>query len=171
MTSTRHLSPAEWDLWHSWMEAQRVLTSEVDRSLQAEVGISKAEFSILRTLREAPRATLRVGDLSAALRWEKSRVSHLLSRMENRDLVERIEDGAPGRRTAVRLSRDGRATIDSGLQVHEDNVRRLFVDPMTTEQADAIRTWSDHTIASQPPATVGLVSPSQDHQPSFEDQD
>lgn len=147
MTS-RALSSNDWDLWHSWQEAQRTVTAEIDRSLQAEVGISKAEFSILRTLATEPDATLRVGDLGAALRWEKSRVSHLLSRMESRDLVDRIEGGAPGRRTAVTLSLHGRSVIQAALRVHEESVRHLFIDRLSPEQAAAIRTWSTQTMNS-----------------------
>ena len=151
MTS-RSLSSAEWDLWHTWMEAQGVVVAQVDSALQSEVGISKAEFSILRTLREAPDSTLRVRDLGAALHWEKSRVSHLLGRMENRALVERREGGAPGRRTAVSLSRHGHEIIEAALRVHEVTVRRLFIDPLSVEQADAIRAWSEQTITASRPA-------------------
>lgn len=146
----RSLTPAEWDLWHSWMEAQHIVVTDVDRSLQAEAGISKAEFSILRTLGSAPDAPLRVGDLGAALRWEKSRVSHLLTRMENRDLVERIEDGAPGRRTAVTPSANGLKVLEAALSVHERSVARLFFDRVTSEQLVAIRAWSEQTTHASP---------------------
>lgn len=141
------LSTAQWDLWHGWMEAQGVLAAEVDRSLQTEIGISKAEFSVLRSLQTTPDTALRVSDLSASLRWEKSRVSHLLSRMEKRGLVERIEGGAPGRRTAIKLTSHGQEIVASALHVHESNVRRLFVDRLTPEQATAIRAWSEQTLA------------------------
>ncbi len=151
MTS-RALSSAEWDLWHTWMAAQGLVVAQVDSALQSEVGISKAEFSILRTLCGAPDSTLRTGDLGAALHWEKSRVSHLLGRMESRGLVESMEDGAPGRRTAVSLSRHGHEIIQAALRVHEATVRRLFIDPLTVEQADAIRAWSEQTIIASRPA-------------------
>lgn len=149
--SPRPLTPAQWSLWHAWMEAQNVLIAEVDGALQSEVGISKAEFSILRTLHLAADSTLRVGDLGALLRWEKSRVSHLLTRMEARRLVTRNEDGAPGRRTAVSLSPHGRQVIEKGLRVHEESVRRLFFDRLTGEQEDAIRAWSEAMTAPSPP--------------------
>lgn len=146
--TTTPLSESDWNLWHSWMEAQRLVVEEVDRSLQEAVGISKAEFSVLRTLGNAAGSTLRVGELGAALRWEKSRVSHLLTRMEGRGLVERIEDGAAGRRTAVALSRSGRSTATAALRVHEDSVRRLFVERLEPGQAAVIRAWSEQVIAA-----------------------
>ncbi|UFS58192.1 MarR family winged helix-turn-helix transcriptional regulator [Subtercola endophyticus] len=154
----RLLTPAEWDLWHSWMEAQRIVVAQIDGSLQNVAGISKAEFSLLRTLGNAPEAVLRVGALGAALRWEKSRVSHLLSRMENRGLVERIEAGAPGRRTAVTLSPHGLDVLTTALRVHERSVGDLFIDRLTGEQSTAIRTWSQQTLNRSPLAEPGSTS-------------
>jgi DNA-binding MarR family transcriptional regulator len=136
------------------MVAQREVVAEIDRTLQSEVGISKAEFSVLRTLQLADDTTLRVGDLGASLRWEKSRVSHLLSRMEERDLVIRSEDGAPGRRTAVSLSQRGRQSIEVGLRVHEASVRRLFIDRLTGQQAEVIGAWSEGILATCQGRTV-----------------
>lgn len=148
MSETRTLSASEWELWRTWMEAQRALAAEVDRSLQAEVGVSKAEFSVLLTLQGAPEATLRVGDLATALRWEKSRVSHLLSRMERRGFVSRAESGAPGRRTAISLNPEGSEIAAAAIRVHDTNVRRLFFDRATAGQVEAIRAWSEQTLSS-----------------------
>jgi DNA-binding MarR family transcriptional regulator len=154
----RSMSSADWALWHSWMEAQRVVASQIDGALQARVGISKAEFSVLRALGTAADSTLRVGALAAALQWEKSRVSHLLTRMENRRLVDRREAGAPGRRTAVTLSHHGDEVLEAALNVHESSVVDLFISRLTRDQASAIRTWSDRVIstASSPIAPASL---------------
>ena len=56
MAQTRTLEPEEWELWHTWMRAQRLLARELDRCLQRDYGISKTEFSVLVTLRQAPSA-------------------------------------------------------------------------------------------------------------------
>jgi DNA-binding MarR family transcriptional regulator len=148
MAAVPTLSSDEWALWHDLMEAQRILAAEVDAALQSTVGISKAEFSVLVTLRNSPEAEIRVGDLAAALRWEKSRVAHLLSRMESRGLVQRAEGGAPGRRTAISLSSAGRDAAEAALLVHARTIRRLFFDRVTTAQAAAIQTWSEDLIRS-----------------------
>src|SRR3954471_21683659 len=95
MSEARTLEPEDWAFWDTWMRAQRLLVRELDRGLQRDCGISKAEFGVLVTLRRP----MRVGELADALGWEKSRVAHLLTRMEKRGLVARTEDGAVGRRT------------------------------------------------------------------------
>lgn len=150
MSAAEDLTARDWAFWHAWTEAQRALAAEVDRALQAETGISKAEFSVLVTLRQAAEDRLRVGDLAGALRWDKSRVSHLLDRMEGRDLVHREEDGAPGRRTAVRLSPAGREAVDAAVRVHAGLVRRLFFDRLEADERAAIGRWSAQMVDPAP---------------------
>jgi DNA-binding MarR family transcriptional regulator len=155
MAEPSTLEPEQWELWHTWMQAQRLLTRELDRDLQRDFGISKAEFSVLVTLHEAPGHQLRVGELVESLAWEKSRVSHLLTRMENRELVERPESEAGSRRTGVRLTAAGRRAVEGAVLGHAGNIRRYFFDPLTPEQAAAIRAWSEHVVERIEPRSDG----------------
>jgi len=147
MTQTRDLDPEEWELWGAWTHAQRLLAQEVDAALQRDFGISKAEFSVLMTLWRADGRYLRVGGIAESLRWEKSRVSHQLTRMEKRGFVTRAEEGAHGRRTGIALTGEGRRAVRDALTGHAGTLRRHFFDPLTPRQADAIRSWSEQTIA------------------------
>jgi len=147
MAKTRTLEPEEWALWHTWMRAHRLLARELDRDLQREHAISKAEFSVLVTLRQTPAGPMRVSALVDALGWEKSRVSHQLTRMENRGLVQRADGEPGGRRVSIALTDTGRRTVDSAIVSHGANIRRHFFDPATAEQAAAIRAWSEATVA------------------------
>ncbi|MFL6118541.1 MarR family winged helix-turn-helix transcriptional regulator [Actinophytocola sp.] len=140
------LEPEEWALWDVWMRAQRLLARELDRGLQRDCGISKAEFSVLVTLWRAPGRVLRVGELSDSLDWEKSRVSHLLTRMENRGFVERVRSGTSGRRAGIGLTAEGRRVVQSAVRGHAGNIRRHFFDTLTPDQAAAIRAWSERTV-------------------------
>ncbi|GIM91282.1 MarR family winged helix-turn-helix transcriptional regulator [Paractinoplanes toevensis] len=146
MTQPRTLEPEEWDLWNSWMQAQRLLTRELDRRLQQDYGISKAEFSVLVTLHRSPGGRMRVGELAESLTWEKSRVAHLLTRMENRELVKRTENGAGGRRTGIGLTAKGRDAAENAILGHADNIRRFFFEPLTPSQTTAIQAWSRQTV-------------------------
>lgn len=136
------LEPAEWEFWDTWMRAQRLLVRELDRGLQRDCGVSKAEFSVLITLTQP----MRVGELADALAWEKSRVAHLLTRMENRGLVARTEDGATGRRTGIELTDEGRHVAARATRAHGDNIRHLVLDRLTPEQSAAIRAWSEEVV-------------------------
>ena len=160
MARTRTLGPEEWAFWDTWMRAQRLLTRELDRGLQRACGISKPEFSLLVTLWRAPGREMRVGGLSASLDWEKSRVSHLLTRMEKRGLVARTRSGPAGRRTGIGLTAEGHRAVQDALAEHARVVRHYALDTLTPVQSAAIRTWSERLIdridrdGTEPPATA-----------------
>jgi DNA-binding MarR family transcriptional regulator len=127
------------------MQAQRLLARELDRDLQRDYGISKAEFSVLVTLHRAAEGQMRVGELAESLAWEKSRVAHQLTRMENRELVDRIEN-RPGRRIGIGLTAKGRSAVENAILGHADNIRRYFFETLTPEQAAAIHVWSQQVV-------------------------
>lgn len=143
----RTLTPEQWALWHAWMRAHRLLNRELDRDLQREYGISKAEFSVLVTLHQAPGGQMRVGELAESLDWEKSRVAHQLTRMENRELVARTDNESNGRRAAISLTTKGHTAVQDAILGHADNIRRYFFDALTPDQAAAIHEWSRQTVA------------------------
>jgi DNA-binding MarR family transcriptional regulator len=146
VTETRSLQPEEWEFWDTWMRAQRLLARELERGLQRDCGISKAEFSVLVTLWQAAGREMRVGELSESLDWDKSRVSHQLTRMEKRGFVERTQYGADGRRAGIGLTVAGRRAAQEAILVHGTNIRRHALDSLTPEQAVAIRTWSERVV-------------------------
>lgn len=145
MTETRSLDPEEWGFWDTWMRAQRLLTRELERGLQRDCDISKAEFSVLVTLWQAGRE-MRVGELSEVLDWDKSRVSHQLTRMEKRGFVTRTTYGSDGRRAGIALTAEGRSAAQSAILVHGGHIRRHFLDSLTPEQTSVIRAWSEQAV-------------------------
>ena len=159
MAKRASLSAEQWAFWDVWMRAQRLLAQEVDRALQQEFGISKAEFSVLVSLRAANDGRMRVTDLAASLGWDKSRVAHQLTRMERRELLTRGEAGAPGRRTSIELTSAGADLAERAVVSHGHTIRRLAFDRLTYEQAEAIGTWSSGLVeqlseTSTPPSTT-----------------
>ncbi|MFI7295974.1 MarR family winged helix-turn-helix transcriptional regulator [Streptomyces sp. NPDC050121] len=89
---------------------------------------------------------MRVGELSESLDWDKSRVSHQLTRMEKRGFVKRTQYGADGRRAGIGLTTEGRRAAQSAVLVHGGNIRRHFLDSLTPEQASVIRAWSEQAV-------------------------
>src|SRR6266540_743462 len=146
MTEARTLVLDECEVCEACIRAQLLLARELDRGLQDECGISKAEFSVLMTLWQVPGRELRVGELAESLDWEKSRVSHMLTRMENRGFVERTRSGPSGRRTGIGLTAKGSRAAQSAILHHAGNIRRYVLDSLTPEQAATIRAWSEQMI-------------------------
>src|SRR6188768_946715 len=91
------LDDEEVDVWRAFSLMRRQLDLTLERRLQADGGISSADFAILVALQDEPSRRLRAGRIADLIGWEKSRVSHQLKRMENRGLVTREECGDDAR--------------------------------------------------------------------------
>ena len=118
------------------MHAQ--LSAHVRRSLGQCVGMSDADYAVLVHLSESPEGKLRVFELVRALQWEKSRLSHQLRRMEQRELLERTECPTDGRGAFVALTPTGRDAIEAAAPLHVEEVRRHFIDRLSPEQLESL---------------------------------
>ncbi|MFJ9711734.1 MarR family winged helix-turn-helix transcriptional regulator [Streptomyces sp. NPDC101234] len=132
--ASRRLGPAEGDAWRCLVRMQERLHGRVARRLQADSGLSAADYIVLVHLTEAPGARMRCADLARAVEWEKSRMSHQISRMVKRGLVVRMECPEDGRGAFVVITPLGRGAIASAAPGHVATVRGLFVDLLTPEE-------------------------------------
>ena len=130
----RWLEQDELQAWRSFLSMHAQLSAHLRRSLVQGAGMSDADYAVLVHLSEAPDGRMRVFELVRALQWEKSRLSHQLRRMEQRELLERTECPTDGRGAFVALTPAGRAAIEAAAPLHVEEVRRHFVDRLTPEQ-------------------------------------
>lgn len=126
---------------------QRRLGARVARELQRETGLSVADYEVLVHLSEAPGGRLRAFELGGATQWEKSRLSHHITRMVDRDLVRRESCPTDSRGAFVGLTAAGRKAIEAAAPRHVEQVRRWFIDSLTPEQLDALAEISDAVLA------------------------
>lgn len=124
------LTPKQQRAWVAYMRVQLRMNYEMNRQLQADSGLSLADYDVLVALSGDTGGGLRVSDLAAQIGWERSRLSHQLRRMEQRGLTERRPSAADGRTTNVVLTADGRRAIAEAAPGHVDLVRTLFFDPL-----------------------------------------
>jgi DNA-binding MarR family transcriptional regulator len=110
------------------------LLARLNRQLQADSGLSLADYEVLVQLTEVPDGRLRPFELQRGLQWEQSRLSHQLTRMQRRDLVSREGCTDDGRGAFIVLTEAGRRAIEAAAPGHVDAVRRLFLDRLTRDQ-------------------------------------
>ncbi len=134
MSDPRWLEGVEHDAWRGWVEVGSRLEERLNRQLQHDSGLSSADYEVLVNLSEADEGRLRSFQLGALIRWEKSRLSHHLTRMEKRGLIAREECPTDGRGAYVVLTPAGRSAIETAAPLHVEEVRRLFIDLLTEEQ-------------------------------------
>lgn len=143
----RWLTGREQRAWRAFLRAHALLLAHLNRQLQADSGLSLSDYEVLVNLSEAPERRLRVFELGAALQWEKSRVSHHLTRMEQRGLVAREECASDARGAYVVLTEKGREAIRGAAPRHVEEVRRWFLEPLSPEQLDGVADAAEAIVA------------------------
>jgi len=135
----RWLSIEEQHLWLELREFVSGLPRAIDRQLSQDSGVSGVEYAVLAAVSEAPPDGVRSGDLAALLEWEKSRVSHLLRRMECKGLVTRCAASDDGRGQDISLTGAGWDTVRAAAPGHVTLVREAIFDPLTPEELAQLR--------------------------------
>lgn len=136
----RWLTDDEQAVWRAFIEATWTLSAQLNREMQADSGISDADFAVLVALSEHPDGRMRVLELARGLKWEKSRLSHQLSRMQQRGLVERFTCQQDRRGSYIELAAAGRAAVESAAPAHVEGVRRYVFDGLSDDQVRALGT-------------------------------
>lgn len=135
MSEPRWLTPHQADVWAKYRRLRRELQRAQDQQLQQDSGLSAADYALLAPLSESVDGVLRARDLGAEVGWERSRLSHQISRMEKRGLVTREACADDARGSMVRLTEKGREAIDAAAPKHAEYVRKLVFDPLTSDEA------------------------------------
>lgn len=151
-TASTAVSPTEWEAWRTLRSMRRQLDLVLERELQQAAGISNADYGVLSSLFEAPDRQLRANELGAALGWEKSRVSHQVSRMEKRGLVERRECDSDARGTWISATPSGSRAMLSATRDHGASLRTYFFDVLTEEELAVLQRASSKVLDVLHPA-------------------
>lgn len=138
VSMTRWLSDQEQRLWRDFLRMHADLQVAVGRDLQTSSGLSHGDFEVLVHLTDTPEHRMRVTELAQAMRWERSRLSHQLSRMEKRGLVVRRECPEDARGAFVVLTPEGLAAIEAAAPAHVETVRRVLFDALTPAQLQGL---------------------------------
>lgn len=160
MSTVLEVSEQDWQLWREFVTMHRHLARELDRQLQRDAGISQADFSVLIMLSERPDQRLRTGELAELLAWEKSRVSHQVTRMEARDLLERTECATDGRGTWVGLTDEGRRVLREASSDHAATIRSLFFDQLREPEKAALGEASRRILDRMAPEACAILASS-----------
>jgi len=138
VTETHWLDEREAAAWRQLRQLGGPLNAVLNRQLTRDSGLSMADYEVLVVLSEAPEFRLRARDLGRATGWEKSRLSHHITRMEARGLVSRENCATDGRGAWIGLTAVGRDAIGQAAPGHVDAVRRYVIDALTPEQLDQL---------------------------------
>lgn len=130
------LTSGEASTWRLIQRLSDLATDLVEQRIRSAADLSGAEFEVLRSLVDAPERHLRQNELAARLGWDKSRLSHQLTRMEHRGLVERRKSG---RVHGVAMTREGAQKFELADGAHVAAVRLLLQEHLSTAEREALQ--------------------------------
>ena len=134
MAEPRWLTPAQARAWLGYRRMRALFDLQVARDLAKDSGLSEADYDVLSNLSESDQHMLRLTDLATHMLWSKSRLSHHVTRMQQRGLVSRQNCPSDGRGAVLTLTRAGWQAITAAAPPHVESVRRHFIDLLTAEQ-------------------------------------
>lgn len=140
-------SKEEWHQWHAFFTMRRQLDRALERSLGG-TELSGSEYEVLLALFSSPEHSVRLGDLSRLINWEKSRLSHLASRMERRGLVARVHCATDARGTNLELTRAGRRAVLAATRLYSGAIEQHFFDALSVEDRQRLTDISEQILHS-----------------------
>ncbi|HEX7825036.1 MAG TPA: MarR family transcriptional regulator [Mycobacterium sp.] len=132
--SAKGLTRPEQAGWVRLASVLELLPGALDSQLRRDAGLMHFEYFVLAMLSEAPRRTLRMSQLAAQTNSTAARLSHVVKRLEDRDLVERFPCPEDARATNARLTAAGWRKVREAAPGHVANVREMVIDALTAEQ-------------------------------------
>ena len=135
----RWLDVDEQKAWRAWLYSAQLLLDRLDRELTHETGISHAYYEILVALSETEGRMLRMSELADRCLSSRSRLSHAVSRLEERGWVGRELCVDDGRGQLAVLTDDGFAALAAAAPIHVAGVRAHLFDQLSPEQVAAMR--------------------------------
>jgi DNA-binding MarR family transcriptional regulator len=142
-TPTRWLDAEEQRAWRAYMYSWMLLEDRLDRELTRETGISHAYYEILVQLSEAADRQLRMSELAERCLSSRSRLSHAVSRLEERGWVRRQVCAEDGRGQLAVLTDEGFAALEAAAPVHVEGVRSHLFDQLSPQQVAVMRDIGD----------------------------
>jgi DNA-binding MarR family transcriptional regulator len=154
VAETRWLSAAEQRAWRNYIEATTVLLDALDRQLQQESGMPHGYYEILVRLSEASDYTMRMSELADSTRSSRSRLSHAVSRLEERGWVERHECATDRRGQLAQLTSTGREALTAAAPGHVSAVRNCMIDRLSAAQIQQLGDIAQAVIDGLSPAAI-----------------
>jgi DNA-binding MarR family transcriptional regulator len=148
---TEWLDDEQLDVWVKLVAVVELLPGVLDSQLRRDAGLTHFEYFVLAMLSAASDRTLRMTTLAQRTNATLPRLSHVVRRLEDRDLVERFPCPEDGRATNARLTDTGWAKIVAAAPGHVTNVRHHVIDALSPSQLRQLREIADALLTRLDP--------------------
>jgi DNA-binding MarR family transcriptional regulator len=137
-TDARQLDERELAAWRGMLFAYRNLTTAIDERLEREHGLSLSSYEVLLLLSQAPKHSLRMGNLADRILLSRSGLTRLVDRMVARGLVERHTCSDDRRGTYARLTEAGAAKFREAQPTNLAATREQFLSRLEATDLESL---------------------------------
>lgn len=148
MVRSGKLSASERELWDLFGSMRQHLDRALDAKMQEESTVTASECKVLILVDDAAGRGLSVKDIANRMAWEKSRVSHLVTRMEKRGLIEKTRHDDDNRASWVTLTPYGSEILVGAIRGRDTAAQRYFFDQLNPGDTEVIVTLSNRVLES-----------------------
>jgi DNA-binding MarR family transcriptional regulator len=144
----RWLDDEEMGAWLALNGVILLLPGALDSQMQRDNGITMFEYLVMAMLSEAPGRTLQLKRLATVVNGSLSRLSHVVTRLEQRGWVQRQPLAENGRVTMATLTDTGYAKVVASAPSHVRTVRELVFDGLDRTQVRRLQEISEQLLRS-----------------------
>jgi DNA-binding MarR family transcriptional regulator len=148
------LDDNEQRAWRAFLSMTELLPAALDQQLQRESELTHSSYIVLAMLSEAPGRSLRMSDLASQANSSPSRLSHTVSRLEQRGLVRREKSAEDGRGNVAVLTDAGWELVVCTAPGHVAAVRRIVFDALAPEQVRQLEDIATAVLAELDPGGI-----------------
>ena len=131
---TRWLTDPEQQAWRRLAAVTMLLPAALESQLQRDADLTHFGYWVMAMLSEARGRSLRMSELAALSYGSQSRLSHLVSRLEQQGYVRRERVGEDRRGYLAVLTDAGYAKVVATAPGHVEEVRARVFDRLTPAQ-------------------------------------
>jgi DNA-binding MarR family transcriptional regulator len=153
MVDVPWLEEAEEQDWRALRFMVMHLDAVMARQLARDSDLSLPDYEVLVALTDQPDGRMRLFELACQLGWEKSRLSHHISRMHGRGLLDKERCDSDRRGAFVVVTEAGRRSLEEAAPGHVAAVRRHFIDALTPAQRAALGDAARAVLAARDDGT------------------
>ncbi|HZK32629.1 MAG TPA: MarR family transcriptional regulator [Corynebacterium sp.] len=148
---TRWLTEKEQRTWLAVWSVTEWLPTRLDEQLKRDSGVNLHDYFALAQISMAPDERLTMTELAALSDMSPSRLSHVVSRLEQRGWVIRTPSEADRRTNIASITEAGRAFIEKAAPGHVTRARELIFDPLNEEEVEVLGSILDKILAQLDP--------------------
>ena len=135
----RWLTSVQQRAWRELMTLMTHLPAVLEAQLKRDAGLSYLEYYVMAGLSGMPDHAMRLSDLARFVNTELSRLSHLVSRLEQRGFMKRVIDCTDGRYTKAVLTGAGFAHLAEAAPAHVAEVEKFVFGVLDEADVETLR--------------------------------